>query len=42
VIYRCTSAGLEPTAYEDAEPVVLTTSFLSSRERFLERLLGTE
>jgi predicted ATPase len=39
-IYRCTDSGLEPTDYEDAEPVRLTTSFLSSRERFLERLLG--
>ncbi|HEY4830849.1 MAG TPA: AAA family ATPase [Solirubrobacteraceae bacterium] len=39
-IYRCTDSGLEPTEYEDAEPVRLTTSFLSSRERFLERLLG--
>jgi predicted ATPase len=39
-IYRCTDSGLEPTDYEDAEPVRLTTSFLSSRERFLQRLLG--
>ena len=39
-IYRCTSSGLEPTEYEDAEPVQLTRSFLSSRERFLRELLA--
>lgn len=37
-IYRCTDSGLELVDYEDAEPVQLTTSFLSSRERFLHRL----
>jgi predicted ATPase len=38
-IYRCTEAGLEPVDYDDAEPVRLTTSFLSYRERFLHQLL---
>jgi predicted ATPase len=41
-VYRCTGAGLEPTEYEDAEPVRLTTSFLSARERFLDRLFGCD
>jgi len=39
-ILRCDEAGLEPVAYEDAEPVVLTRAFLGDRERFLDRLLG--
>jgi predicted ATPase len=37
-IYRCTDSGLEQTAYEDAEPVRLTASFLSARQRFLQEL----
>jgi predicted ATPase len=39
-IYRCTDTGLEEIDYEDAEPVRLTTSFLSARERFVEQLLA--
>jgi len=39
-IYACGELGLEPVAYEDAEPVRLTQSFLSARGRFLERLLA--
>ena len=38
-IYRCTDSGLEQIDYEDAEPVRLTSSFLSARERFLHELL---
>ncbi len=40
--YRCTETGLETVSYEDAEPVRLTTSFLTARERFLEQLLNDE
>ena len=39
-IFRCTDDGLEPIAYEDAEPVRLTKGFLDARERFLARLLS--
>jgi predicted ATPase len=39
-IYSCDEGGLEPVAYDDAEPVRLTQSFLEARERFLERLLS--
>jgi predicted ATPase len=39
-IYRCTEPGLERTNYDDAEPVRLTTSFLSARERFLRELFA--
>ena len=38
-IYNCTENGLETVAYDDAEPVRLTTSFLSARERFIAQLL---
>ena len=38
-IYSCNEDGLEHVAYEDAEPVRLTQSFLDARERFLQRLL---
>lgn len=41
-IYRCGEDGLERTAYEDAEPVRLTASFLSARDRFLAQLLEDE
>ena len=41
-IYRCTETGLEAVSYEDAEPVRLTSSFLTARERFLEQLLNDE
>lgn len=37
-IYRCGDSGLEEVDYDDAEPVRLTTSFLSARERFLQQL----
>jgi len=39
-IYRCTADGLEAIEYEDAEPVRLTTSFLSARQRFLNELFA--
>jgi predicted ATPase len=39
-IYRCTTSGLEAIDYEDAEPVRLTSSFLSARERFLNQLFA--
>ena len=39
-IYVCTERGLEPTTYEDAEPVRLTRSFLDSKDRFLQRLFA--
>ena len=38
-ILACTEEGLEEIAYDDAEPVRLTQSFLNSRERFLQQLL---
>jgi predicted ATPase len=38
-IYSCHEHGLEPVAYEDAEPVRLTQDFLEARERFLHELL---
>jgi len=39
-IYSCEEQGVEQVAYEDAQPVRLTRSFLDARERFLEQLLG--
>lgn len=39
-IYQCSDHGLDEVAYDDAEPVRLTQSFLTARERFLERLLN--
>ncbi len=38
-ILRCGDGGLEPVAYDDAEPVALTRSFLGARERFLRALM---
>ena len=38
-IVRCSAGGLEPVAYDDAEPVVLTRSFLDAPERFLRALM---
>jgi predicted ATPase len=38
-IYACGAGGVEAVAYEDAEPVRLTQSFLAARERFLAQLL---
>jgi predicted ATPase len=40
MIYRCGDGGMEPVDYDDAEPVRLTTRFLSARERFLEELFS--
>ena len=40
IIYTCDEDGLHPIAYEDAEPVRLTRSFLDSREGFLRHLLA--
>lgn len=37
-IYSCTEDGLEEIAYEEADPVRLTQSFLQARERFLYEL----
>jgi predicted ATPase len=39
-IYSCHAAGVERVAYEDAEPVRLTQSFLEARERFLHELFA--
>lgn len=39
-IYQCTDSGLKPTEYDDAEPVRLTASFLSARQRFLQELFS--
>ena len=39
-IYACDEQGLTAVEYEDADPVRLTHSFLSARERFLAELLA--
>jgi predicted ATPase len=39
-IYSFSETGLERVSYEDAEPVRLTQSFLSARQRFLNELLS--
>jgi predicted ATPase len=39
-IYGCHAGGVEELAYEDAEPVRLTQSFLDRRERFLHELFS--
>lgn len=39
-IYRCHEQGVEEVAYDDAEPVRLTQSFLEARERFLQQLFS--
>lgn len=39
LIYTCGPSGLEPTEYDDAEPVSLTRGFLRSPDRFLRPLL---
>ncbi len=39
-IYSCQEDGIEQVAYDEAEPVRLTRSFLDFRERFLQQLLG--
>lgn len=40
-IYECGGPeGLTEVSYEDSDPVRLTSSFLSARERFLDQLLG--
>ncbi|HEV3001751.1 MAG TPA: AAA family ATPase [Solirubrobacteraceae bacterium] len=38
-ILHCGEHGLEPVAYDDAEPVALTRSFLDAPERFLRALM---
>jgi predicted ATPase len=38
-ILRCSAGGIEPVSYDDAEPVVLTRSFLDAPGRFLRALL---
>jgi len=39
-IYSCEADGVEGVAYEDAEPVRLTQSFLEARQRFLHELFS--
>ena len=39
-IYACSSDGIEPIEYDDAEPVRLTSAFLRARERFIAQLLS--
>jgi predicted ATPase len=39
-IYACHAGGVEQIAYDDAEPVRLTQSFLEARERFLHELFS--
>jgi predicted ATPase len=39
LIYECDEYGLQPIAYDDAEPVRLTRSFLGAQEQFLRNLL---
>jgi predicted ATPase len=39
-IYSCGEDGVIEVAYEDADPVRLTSSFLQARERFLHELLS--
>ncbi|HTN25424.1 MAG TPA: AAA family ATPase [Solirubrobacteraceae bacterium] len=38
LIYECGRAGVEPVAYDDAEPVRLMRAFLGAPDRFVERL----
>lgn len=40
LIYECGEHGLQPIAYDDAEPVRLTRAFLQSPDRFLRDLLA--
>ena len=40
MIYSCEANGVEEVAYEDAESVRLTQSFLDARERFLHELFS--
>ncbi|HYF46093.1 MAG TPA: AAA family ATPase [Acidimicrobiales bacterium] len=42
VIYEFTDAGLERVAYEDAQPVRLTKSFLDDPDRFFHHLLADD
>ena len=39
-INACSDDGVAEIAYEDADPVTLTRSFLETRERFLGQLLA--
>jgi hypothetical protein len=40
LICACEDDGIREIAYEDADPVRLTRSFLDARERFLRELLA--
>jgi predicted ATPase len=40
LIYECDEGGLNPIAYDDAEPVRLTRAFLGAPDRFLRDLLA--
>ena len=42
LIYECGPAGVEPIAYDDAEPVRLMRGFLDARERFVQRLFADD
>ncbi len=42
LIYECGPAGVEPIAYDDAEPVRLMRGFLDAPERFVQRLFADD
>ncbi len=42
LIYECGPGGVEPIAYDDADPVRLTRAFLDDPRRFVERLIAEE
>ena len=42
LIYECGPGGVEPIAYDDADPVRLTRAFLGDPRRFVERLVAEE
>lgn len=42
LIYACQPRGIESVDYDDADPVVLTRSFLSARARFLTELFADD
>jgi predicted ATPase len=39
MIYECDEQGVQPIAYDEAQPVRLTRAFLEAPERFLRDLL---
>ena len=38
LILRCSAEGVDPVAYDDAEPVRLTRAFLADPARFVHEL----